>query len=217
MALLEKAAGQGHAYAMSTLGDIHGLWKEHVLAAEWFAKGAEAGLPGAMFSLASCLELGEGVAALDYPAAADLYRCAADAGIGAAAANLSQMYTVGRGRAGQMMPATFTHIVDPRFLSLGLGCGILRRDEHYLPGPRARRHAQQAAGDAVDAQGRRERQHQGMHTSRLSDVRGPSLRPRGWKCCGGRRGRPVGGGHGGAQRPPGCPDQRGTLAAKREA
>jgi len=49
---------------------------------------------------------GEGVAAPDYPAAADWYRRAADAGIGQAAANLSNMYRLGRGRAWQIMPAT---------------------------------------------------------------------------------------------------------------
>jgi len=70
VALLEKAAGQGHAYAMSTLGSIHHVRNEHVLAVEWYAKGAEAGLPEAMYMLGHCLDTGEGLAAPDCPAAA---------------------------------------------------------------------------------------------------------------------------------------------------
>jgi len=46
-ALLEKAAGQGHAYAMSTLGDIYETRKEYEQAIVWLTKGAEAGLPTA--------------------------------------------------------------------------------------------------------------------------------------------------------------------------
>jgi len=106
MALLEKAAGQGHAYAMLWLGKTHGGRNEHEHAVKWFTKGAEAGLPDAMFSLAVCLDTGEGVAAPDHPAAADWYKRAADAGVGAAANNLSHMYTLGRGGAWQIMPAT---------------------------------------------------------------------------------------------------------------
>jgi TPR repeat protein len=63
MALLERAAGQGHAYAMSVLGSIHYERKEHEQAVAWFTKAAEAGLPKAMFNLASVLDKGEGVAA----------------------------------------------------------------------------------------------------------------------------------------------------------
>jgi TPR repeat protein len=48
MALLEKAAGQGHAYAMFALGSIYQGRKELEQAVEWYAKGAEAGLPNAM-------------------------------------------------------------------------------------------------------------------------------------------------------------------------
>jgi TPR repeat protein len=51
MTLLKKAAGQGHAYAMDKVADIHDTRKEHEQALAWFAKGAEAGLPRAMFSL----------------------------------------------------------------------------------------------------------------------------------------------------------------------
>jgi len=47
MALMEQAAGQGHAYAMDTLGSIHSVREEHVLAMEWATKAAEAGLPDA--------------------------------------------------------------------------------------------------------------------------------------------------------------------------
>ena len=63
----------------------------------WRRKGAEAGLPRAMFNLGTLLEEGEGVAAPDCPAAAGWYRRAADAGDTAAAVNLCSMYTVGRG------------------------------------------------------------------------------------------------------------------------
>jgi hypothetical protein len=73
---------------------------------EWYTKGAEAGLPGAMFNLGVLLDQGEGLAAADYPAAADWYRRAADAGNGIAAQNLCSMYSVGHGRAWQMTPAT---------------------------------------------------------------------------------------------------------------
>jgi TPR repeat protein len=101
-ALLEKAAGQGHAYAMLALGFIHRKGKEHEQherAVEWFTKGAEAGLPGAMFMLALSLEVGGEVAAPDCPAAVDWYRRAAVAGDSEAAVNLSLMYSVGCGWA----------------------------------------------------------------------------------------------------------------------
>jgi len=106
VALLEQAAGQGHAYAMFTMGDIHYARKEHEQAVAWYSKGAEAGLPKAMFNLGLCLDKGQGVAAPDYPAAADWYRRAAEADHGGAANNLSNMYTLGRGRAWQIMLAT---------------------------------------------------------------------------------------------------------------
>jgi len=99
MALMEKAAGQGHAYAMNELGNIHHARKEHEQSVEWFTKGADAGLPGAMFRLGFCLDSGEGLAAPDYPAAAGWYKRAADAGNWDAAHNLCTMYTVGRGGA----------------------------------------------------------------------------------------------------------------------
>jgi len=63
MALLEKAAGQGHAHAM--LGSIHNVRKEFEQVVEWQTMGAEAGLPRAMFSLACLLGDGQGVAAPD--------------------------------------------------------------------------------------------------------------------------------------------------------
>jgi len=106
VALLEKAAGQGHAYAMFHLGCIHLERQEYEHAVEWFTKGAEAGLPKAMFDLGWMLSKGEGVAAPDYPAAADWYRRAADAGDSQAAYNLAAMYQVGRGGAWQIMPAS---------------------------------------------------------------------------------------------------------------
>ena len=99
MALLEKAAGQGHAYAMHALGSIHSARQEYEHAVEWSTKGAEAGLPKAMFDLGWLLDSGKGMAAPDYPAAVDWYRRAADAGHGVAARNLSSMYQLGRGRA----------------------------------------------------------------------------------------------------------------------
>ena len=106
MALLEKAAGQGHAYAMAVLGSVHRVREEHEQAVEWYAKGAEAGLPKAMYSLGWYLDHGEGVAAPDYPAAAGWFRRAADAGYEGAASALSNLYTLGRGRAWQMIPAS---------------------------------------------------------------------------------------------------------------
>jgi len=56
MALLVKAAGQGHAYAMWCLGTIHRERTEHEQAVEWFTTGAEAGLPKAMFTLGILLD-----------------------------------------------------------------------------------------------------------------------------------------------------------------
>jgi len=106
MVLLEKAAGQGHAYAMLVLGDIHRARKELERAVEWYTKGAEAGLPRAMSNLGCRLDRGEGVAAPDYPAAAGWYRLAAEAGVGVAAYNLSGMYALGRGTAWQIMLAS---------------------------------------------------------------------------------------------------------------
>ena len=97
MALLEKAAGQGHAYAMNTLGNIHHVRKEHEQAVAWFTEAAEAGLPEAMFNLANSLNDGEGVAAPDHQAAAEWYRRAGQAGHGSAAHNLSNMYTAAQG------------------------------------------------------------------------------------------------------------------------
>ena len=91
---------------MCAMGDIHYSRNEHEQAVKWYIKGAEAGLPRAMFHLGCCLDTGEGVAAPDYPAAADWYRRAADAGFEQAATNLCEMYTVGRGRARQIIPAT---------------------------------------------------------------------------------------------------------------
>jgi TPR repeat protein len=99
MALLEKAAGQGHAYAMYWLGHCYCSREEHEQAAEWYTKGAEAGLPKAMYNLGCLLHRGKGVALPDHTAAADWYRRAADAGSGAAADTLAAMYTLGRGRA----------------------------------------------------------------------------------------------------------------------
>ena len=106
MALLEKAAGQGHVYAMTALGQTHDTLTEFEQAVEWYTKAAEARLPLAMFNLGSCLDKGKGVAAPDHQAGADWYRRAADAGDGDAANNLSAMYMVGRGWARQMMPVS---------------------------------------------------------------------------------------------------------------
>jgi TPR repeat protein len=57
------------------------------------------------------------VAASDYPAAADWYRRAADAGHELAAYNLGNMFSVGRGRAWQIYLPRGIHSLDPRFLS----------------------------------------------------------------------------------------------------
>jgi len=59
VALLEKAAGQGHAYAMHTLGCFHDKREEYEQAAAWYTKGAEAGLPRVTFSLRCCLDAGK--------------------------------------------------------------------------------------------------------------------------------------------------------------
>jgi len=96
-ALLETAAGQGHAYAMLRLAQIHYARKEPEQALAWNTKAAEAGLPGAMYNLGGTLECDQGM--LDYPAAAEWYRRAAAAGHASSAFNLRTMYYVGRGGA----------------------------------------------------------------------------------------------------------------------
>ena len=75
----------------------------------WFMKGAEAGLPKAKFNVGRCLDIGEGVA-IDYPAAADWYRRAAEGGHGGAAYNLYTMHAVGRGLAWQIVAC---HLIPP--------------------------------------------------------------------------------------------------------
>jgi TPR repeat protein len=136
MALLEKAAGQGHAYAMSTMGCIHNVRKEHEQAVEWFTKGAEAGLPQAMFNLGRVLDTTEGMGAPDYPAVLDWYRRAADTGDGDAAHNLCTMLAA----AGPGRKCLSRHL--PRFRrSLLENFITTRRGEHCLPGRRARGHA----------------------------------------------------------------------------
>jgi TPR repeat protein len=99
VALLEKAAGQGHAYSMLSLGDMYYGRKEYEQAVAWTTKAAEAGLPRAMHNLACALDAGEGVSAPDYLAAAGWYRRAADLGDASSAVNLATMYSVGRGRS----------------------------------------------------------------------------------------------------------------------
>jgi TPR repeat protein len=51
MALMEKAAGQGHAWAMHELARRYGTMNEDEQGLAWITKAAEAGLPGSMFSL----------------------------------------------------------------------------------------------------------------------------------------------------------------------
>jgi len=145
MALMEKAAGQGHAYAMFELGSIHNIRKEHERAVEWLTKGAEAGLPMAMFNLGACLDQGQGVAAPDYPAAAGCYRRAANAGDASAAGNLAGMYEIGRGR-GVIDNKHLTDVESSTRVSTsvhakGKSCSDLAR-VLVLNDPPPRRHAQ---------------------------------------------------------------------------
>ena len=48
MALMEKAAAQGHAYAMRTLAGNYASRNEHERAKGWATKGAETGCPDMM-------------------------------------------------------------------------------------------------------------------------------------------------------------------------
>jgi len=121
MGLLKTAARQGHVYAMRMLGGMYTKMKAHESAVGWFTMGAEAGLPDAMCCLACCFDTGEGVAAADSSAAAGWYKRAADAGSAQGAYNLHTMYTLGRGRAWQILPASsfYTSVLlqfNPRFL-----------------------------------------------------------------------------------------------------
>jgi hypothetical protein len=74
---------------MYKLGIIYDNRQEHEQAVQWLTKGADAGLPRAMFNLAVCLDAREGVAAPDHSLAAGWYRRAANEGHGGAADNLS--------------------------------------------------------------------------------------------------------------------------------
>ena len=65
---------------MFALGGIQSVREEYEQAVKWIIKGAEAGLPQCMFNLECSLDSGQGTAAPDYPAAADWYRRAVDAG-----------------------------------------------------------------------------------------------------------------------------------------
>jgi TPR repeat protein len=79
---------------------------------------AEAGLPQVQFSLGCSLDFGEGVATPDHAAAADWFKRAIDAGhgdSGMAEKHLSAMYTVGRGRATQILPASFSSSLSTLF------------------------------------------------------------------------------------------------------
>jgi len=89
-------------YVMGTINDAR---EEHEQAVACFTRSKDAGLPKAMFALGVGLDKGKGISAPDYPAAADWYRRAADAGVGDAANNLSHMYAIGRGWAWHTMPA----------------------------------------------------------------------------------------------------------------
>jgi len=117
LAFLENAAGQGHAYAMNALGNIYHARKDLERKVQWFTKGAEAGLPAAMFHLGNLLDEGQGVV-LDHPAAVEWYRRAAEAGHGLAAVNLCSMYIVGRGRAWWIVPAMQSPHCSSLFLDL---------------------------------------------------------------------------------------------------
>jgi hypothetical protein len=86
---------------MNQLGCIYDVRDEPEQAVEWFTKGADAGLPRAMFYLGVHLDEGTGVAAPDSLAAAGWHRRAANAGDPDAAQNLSILYTLGRGKAWQ--------------------------------------------------------------------------------------------------------------------
>jgi len=104
VALLEKVAGQGHAYAKHTLGCFHDKREEYEQAAAWYTRAPRRGrVAESDVQPRVCLDAGQGVAAADYPAVADWYTRAANAGDAASAVNLC---TVGRGRAWQIMPAT---------------------------------------------------------------------------------------------------------------
>jgi hypothetical protein len=84
--------------------------QEYDHADKWYTKGAEAGLPVAMFTLGVRLAEGRGMAAPGHPAAAGWFRRAADAGSGDAANNLCQIYSFGRGRAWRIMPGSSSSI-----------------------------------------------------------------------------------------------------------
>jgi TPR repeat protein len=101
---------------MNALRSIHVVRKEPEKAVKWVTMGAEAGLPVAMFELGCHIDQGYGVVP-DYPAAAEWYRRAADAGHGGAANNLCHMYTLGRGWALRIMIDVILLIVDPRLLN----------------------------------------------------------------------------------------------------
>ena len=97
--LLEKAATQARARVRHVCVGTGVLQEERARASHEMAhQGRRGRVAVCEFSLGTMLDMGEGRAAPDYPAAAGWYRRAVDAGIGDAAHNLSTLYTVGPGQ-----------------------------------------------------------------------------------------------------------------------
>lgn len=103
LALLRKAADQGHVEAQFVLGNAyrlgaHGVMPDSVEAAKWYRKSAEQGHPYAQFSLALALRNGDGVKQ-DLAESIVWYRKSAEGGADKAQFNLGNAYWNGEGVA----------------------------------------------------------------------------------------------------------------------
>lgn len=98
--LYRKAAGRGHAGAMTNLGYMHefgeGVAKDLQEAARWYRKAADKGNARALANLGVLYETGRGLKR-DYAEAARLYRRAAELGSARALNNLGVLHQFGRG------------------------------------------------------------------------------------------------------------------------
>jgi CHAT domain-containing protein len=100
LALFQKAATDGQAAAMDSLGELYrdgkGVTQDYAKALQWFQKAIEAGDANGMRHLGGLYENGQGVAQ-DYGTALQWYQKAADAGSTVGMCGLGLLYEEGHG------------------------------------------------------------------------------------------------------------------------
>eukprot|EP00729_Bicosta_minor_P004381 gene4381-biopygen16816 len=96
----DRSPGRYTPVAQNHLGGMYdkgkGVEQDHVEAAKWYRKAAEAGDAIAQFNLGTMYDTGEGVEQ-DHVEAVTWYRKAAEAGFAMAQSNLGAMYGIGKG------------------------------------------------------------------------------------------------------------------------